>query len=64
MYNGDENYTGSGFDAGRDWLWYQLVHQYGMPFIGPTAFNNQAGRKQCNGDTTHADGKVNLIELR
>jgi hypothetical protein len=64
VYNGDENYTGSGFDAARDWLWYQLVHQYGMTFVGPVNFSNRSGRVQCNGDITRADGKVNVIQLR
>ena len=56
--------TGSGFDAARDWLWYQLVQQHGMTFTGYTYFNNRSGRTQCNGDVTQADGKVNLIQLR
>lgn len=64
VYNGTENYTGSGYDAARDWTYYQLVNQYGMPFLGYTFFNNRAFRQHCNNERSRSDGKVNLIQLR
>lgn len=42
VYNGPENYSGSGFDAGRDWLCWQLVHQYGMQDMGSVSYDNRA----------------------
>lgn len=39
-YDGNDNYTGSGFDAGRDWLWWQLVHERGQGFNGVQNYAN------------------------
>jgi hypothetical protein len=66
VYNGTENYGGSGYDAARDWMWYQLVHQYGMTDVGPVFFDNRADRSQCNGTTVSrlTTGKVNIIALQ
>ena len=64
IYNGTENYSGSGFDAGRDWLWWQLIQESGMTFVGPVSFNNTAPHTQCNGDVTIANGRVNVILLQ
>lgn len=65
VYNGTDNYTGSGYDAARDWLWYQLIRQYGIGTdVGQQYFSNTFDRIQCYGPASHADGKVNIILLR
>ena len=65
VYNGTENYGGSGYDAARDWLHYQLVQQRGMTFVGPVFFNNTQPRSQCDGTIfSFADSKVNVIVLQ
>lgn len=65
VYNGTENYSGSGYDAARDWLWYQLVRVRGMKDAGQVYFKNDLPRSQCNGTIfSQADRKVNVIRLR
>jgi hypothetical protein len=68
VYNREDrpdNYAGSGYDAARDWLHYQLVQQHGMTFVGPVSFENTVPRSQCDGTmTAHANGKVNVIAIQ
>jgi hypothetical protein len=63
-FNGPGSWQGSGFEAARDWLWWQLTQESGAPmdFVGPVNFNNVVGQLQCNGDITSlSDGKVNVV---
>jgi len=55
------NYPGSGFDAARDWLWYELVVNDGHTFLGWMNYGNTDVQQQCNGEETQSDGKVNLF---
>ena len=65
VYNGPENYGGSGYDAARDWLWWQLVYVRSMADAGPVFFNNTLLRSQCDSTmTSRADSKVNIIALQ
>jgi len=64
IFRGPGGFTGTGFDAGRDWTWWQLVHQYGMPDLGTVFYDNRMLHRQCNGDLTNTDGRVNVIQLR
>jgi hypothetical protein len=65
VYNGTEDYSGSGFDAARDWMWWQLIRVRGMLDAGPVYFyRDPLGRIQCNGDSTFAESKVNVIVLQ
>jgi hypothetical protein len=57
------SWDGSGFDAARDWLWFQLVASEGHQFLGWMDFRNTRPMQQCNGEWTQADGKVNIIRL-
>jgi hypothetical protein len=60
----DNHIPGSGFDAGRDWLWWHLVQVSGWDFIGYSYFDNIHQQQQCVADQQPtADGKVNLIVL-
>jgi hypothetical protein len=66
VYNGTDNYGGSGYDAARDWMWYQFVHERGMTDADQVFFNNKDFRPQCNNPdmSSRADGKVNVIALQ
>jgi len=65
VYNGTENYGGSGYDAARDYLYWHLVTDLGMTDAGPVFFNNTKLRPQCNGTVfSRADSKVNVIALQ
>ncbi len=57
------DWEGSGFDAGRDWLWTELIED-GMSFVGYLDYDNVQPMQQCNGQWTQADGKVNIIQLQ
>jgi hypothetical protein len=56
-------WEGSGFDAARDWLWYQLVFLDQMTFVGTYNADNRLPMRQCNEEITQADGKINIIQL-
>jgi hypothetical protein len=67
VYNGTENYGGSGYDAARDWLWYQLIYVRSIATdVGPVFFDNKALRSQCDNTifSQTVDGKVNVILLQ
>ncbi len=67
IYNGTENYPGqTGYDAARDWLWYQLVRVRGMTDAGQVYFDNILPRSQCGGTifSQALTGKVNVIALQ
>jgi len=58
------NWDGSGFDAARDWLWWKLVQEDGMEFVGFLNYDNTRPMQQCiSTEWTQADGKVNIIQL-
>lgn len=64
VYNGAENYSGSGYDAARDWLWWSLIKELGMTDAGHVFFDNKEFRSQCNNVSSRAEtGKVNVIAL-
>jgi hypothetical protein len=64
VYNGPENFPGSGFDAGRDWLYWRLVVENGYRFEARQYWDNLAKMLQCNGnhDITGSDGYANIID--
>jgi hypothetical protein len=57
------NWGGSGFDAARDWLWWQLTQVEGHQSLGWMDYGNTQALRQCNGEWTALDGKVNIIRL-
>jgi hypothetical protein len=63
VYNGPENYSGSGYDAARDWLHYQLVTELGMVDAGQVFFDHSVGTQQCTAEFTFETNKVNVIAL-
>jgi hypothetical protein len=56
-----DGFSGSGFDVGKDWLWYRLVHDQGHYFEGAQYWDNRLQMQQCNGDWTGSNGWVNII---
>jgi hypothetical protein len=69
VYNGSENFTGSGVDAGKDKLWWVLVKDLHQHFEGAQYWDNRLTQKQCRGgddrtnDYTGSNGWVNIIGL-
>ena len=66
--NGGESYSGSGFDAGRQWMWWQLVHDYGLDWLGVHFWDNWQRMQQGAGpngidDRTGSNGWVDYIRL-
>jgi hypothetical protein len=58
-----DGFSGSGFDVGKDWLWWQLVAEQGRFFEGAQYWDNIASMYQCNGELTGSNGWVNVIWL-
>ena len=57
---------GSGFDAGRDYLYHLMVREGGHPFMGVEYWGNRHEMSQCAGDgakpdTSGSTGWVNYI---
>lgn len=55
------NPEGSGFDAGRDYLYHILVVEGDHEFDGAQYWGNIHRRQQCNGDMSGSNGWVNFI---
>jgi hypothetical protein len=64
VYDGGDNYSGSGFDAGKDWFWWQTVQVGGHHFEGAQYWDNRLTNVQCNGEETGSNGWVNVIHAR
>ncbi len=56
-----DGFSGSGFDVGKDWLWWELVHDDGHYFEGAQYWDNRLRMRQCNGDLSGSNGWVNVI---
>ena len=57
-----DGFAGSGFDVGRDWVWWQMIHDRGYFFEGAQNWDNRLQMLQCDNQTLSAsNGMVNII---
>jgi hypothetical protein len=56
-----DGFSGSGFDVGRDYVWWELVHDDGHYFEGRQFWDNRLRIPKCNGEDPGLDGYVNVI---
>lgn len=64
VFDGPGGFGGSGFDAGKDYLYTRLVTENNYHFEGAQYWDNLLQRRQCNGahDMTGSNGWVNIID--
>ena len=64
VFNGPGGFTGSGFVAGKDYLYTRLVTENNYHFEGAQYWDNIQQMLQCNGahDMTGSNGWVNIID--
>jgi hypothetical protein len=58
-----DGFSGSGFDVGKDWVWWQMVHDGGDYFEGAQYWDNRLMMSQCDDTLSGSNGWVNVIWL-
>lgn len=56
-----DGFSGSGFDVGKDFVWWNLVQNQGHYFEGAQYWDNRLLMQQCNGEWSGSNGWTNII---